>query len=84
MRKNAQGAPKVKVDSQLELRNIVEGHTSLDKEKESGSALNLIQWRYVKNPWSLKRNTEIAAPLNRVNTHRNVNSSGRTASHQRS
>ena len=62
MRKNAQGAPKVKVDSQLELRNIVEGHTSLDKEKESGSALNLIQWRYVKNPWSLKHITEIAAP----------------------
>ena len=53
MRKSVIGAPKVRVNSELDLQNIVNGHVSLDVDNSSRSSLNMIRWRYVKDPWAL-------------------------------
>ena len=53
VRKNTNGAPKIRVDSQLELQRLVQGRISLDVASNTRSVPNLIRWKYVKNPWSL-------------------------------
>ena len=51
IRKNADGAPKIRVNSELDLYNIVNGFTSLDVQSDTPLAPNMIRWRHVKNPW---------------------------------
>ena len=53
MRKSVIGAPKVRVNSELDLQKIVNGYVSLDVDNSSRSSLNMIRWRYVKDPWAL-------------------------------
>ena len=55
VRKNSQGAPKIKIDSQLELQHLIQGRISLDVSSDR-SHPNLIRWKYVKDPWSLGKN----------------------------
>ena len=62
VRKGVQGAPKIRIDSQLELHNIVQGYTSLDTERVSNSALNMIRWKFVKNPWTLNNTDSVTRP----------------------
>ena len=52
IRKNSDGAPKIRVNSDLELQNIMNGRTSLDVAREFSPALNMIRWKYVKSPWA--------------------------------
>ena len=52
MRKSADGAPRVRVNSSIDLQNILDGNTSLDVANDAQSAPNMIRWKYVKNPWA--------------------------------
>ena len=56
VRKNTDGAPKVKINSQLELQHLIQGRISLDIISNDRSNPNLIRWKYVKDPWSLGSN----------------------------
>ena len=52
MRKSADGAPRIRVNSSIDLQNILDGNTSLDVANDAQSAPNMIRWKYVKNPWA--------------------------------
>ena len=52
IRKGVDGAPKIRVNSSLELQNIVSGYTSLDIPSEFSPVPNMVRWKYVKSPWA--------------------------------
>ena len=63
VRKNADSAPKIKINSQLDLKHLVQGCISLDIVSNNRFTPNLIHWKYVKDPWSLGNKYRV--PTNR-------------------
>ena len=68
VRKNAAGAPKVKLNSDLDLQHLLQGRISLDTGN-SRTAPNLIRWKYVKAPWSLRNYPRSQTPHTLSDTH---------------
>ena len=68
VRKAVDGAPKIRINSEFELKNIVNGHKSLDVAAERSSAPNMINWRYVRSPWA-NNNSYINSRYNNTHSH---------------
>ena len=68
VRKAVDGAPKIRINSEFELKNIVNGHKSLDVAAEPSSAPNMINWRYVRSPWA-NNNSYINSRYNNTHSH---------------